>query len=554
MDKFENINAGLLGRYWRHIQSHEQAGSIVTAVTVVLLSYVLYTVMYATDIPHIKGLPEVPGALPVFGHLLKLGDDHATVCEKWWRQYGHSVFQIKLGNTRAVVVNSFDDCKRMLLGQQNAVIDRPKLYTFHGLISSTQGFTIGSSPWDDSCKRKRKAAGTALSRPALRNYYPMLDLESYCIMRDVFRESKNGEIEIDIRPYIQRYALNTTLTLCYGIRMDAVYDTLLREILTVGSAISLLRSASENYQDYVPFLRYFPNNEKNARSKNLRERRDKYLDHLLDKVRDMIKRGTDKPCISAAILKDEETKLNGVEVSSICLSLVSGGFETIPGTLTSCIGSLATPEGQAWQDRAYADIRRFYPDIRDAWSNCYVEEKIPYVNAIIKEAGRYYTVSSMSLPRKTVTEVHWNGAIIPPETMILINAQAGNHDIDHFGPDGSSFNPERWLKSIEPPTEAAVDGGLPHLSFGTGSRSCSGQFIASRLLYAALVRLLSSYRIVASNEAPPNTDYVDYNEIKTALVAIPRYFKIKLIPRDSAVLHQCLADAEDRTKAYYKEE
>jgi len=382
--------------------------------------------MFATDIPRIKGMPEIPGAVPVFGHLLKLGEDHASVCEKWWRQYNHSVFQIKLGNTRAVVVNSFEDCKKMLLGNQNAVIDRPKLYTFHGVISSTQGFTIGSSPWDDSCKKKRKAAGTALGRPALRNYYPMFDLEGYCILRDMKRDSQ-GQIEIDVRPYIQRYALNTTLTLCYGIRMDNVYDDLLREILHVGSAISLLRSASENLQDYVPALRYLPNNEKIARSKELRGRRDAYLDLLLNKVREMIRKGTDKPCISAAILKDEETKLTGVEVSSICLSLVSGGFETIPGTLTSCIGSLSTKEGQAWQDRAYEDIKRHYPDIRDAWTACFKEEKIPYINAIVKEAGRYYTVSSMSLPRKTVTEVNWNGAIIPPKTMILINAQAGNH-------------------------------------------------------------------------------------------------------------------------------
>lgn len=315
----------------------------------------------------------------------------------------------------------------MLLGHQNALIDRPKLYTFHGVISSTKGFTIGSSPWDESCKKKRKAAGTALGRPAMRNYQPMFDLETYCILRDVKKDSRNGEQELDIRPYIQRFALNTTLTLCYGIRMDAVYDTLLREILEVGSAISLLRSASENYQDYVPILRYMPNNEKNARSKDLRDRRDAYLNYLLDKVREMIKAGTDKPCISAAILKDEETKLSSVEVSSICLSLVSGGFETIPGTLTSCIGSLSTPEGQIWQDRAYEDIKRHYPDIRDAWTSCTTEEKVPYINSIVKEAGRYYTVSAMSLPRKTVTEVNWNGAIIPPKTMILINAQAGNH-------------------------------------------------------------------------------------------------------------------------------
>ncbi|KAH8713941.1 Phenylacetate 2-hydroxylase [Beauveria bassiana] len=409
------------------LSEQEHLVSVVTAVVIAALTYIIYNVMYATDVPHIHGLPEIPGAVPVFGHLLKLGEDHASTCEKWWRQYKHSVFQVKLGNTRVVVVNSFDDCKKMLLANQNAVIDRPKLFTFHGLISSTQGFTIGSSPWDESCKKKRKAAGTALSRPALRSYYPMFDLESFCILRDMRKDSQNGQVEIDVRPYIQRFALNTTLTLCYGIRMDAVYDDLLREILHVGSSISLLRSASENYQDYVPIMRYLPNNEKNARSKELRHRRDVYLDLLLNKVREMIKNGTDKPCIASAILKDQETKLSGVEVSSICLSLVSGGFETIPGTLTSCIGSLCTKEGQVWQDRAYEDIKRHYPDIGEAWTSCIKEEKIPYINAIVKEAGRYYTVSSMSLPRKTVTEVNWNGAIIPAKTMILINAQAGNH-------------------------------------------------------------------------------------------------------------------------------
>ncbi|KAJ5688861.1 hypothetical protein N7462_003253 [Penicillium macrosclerotiorum] len=517
-----------------------------------VLFYLIWKWTLTTDISHIKGLPEIPGAVPVFGHLLKLGDDHASVCERWWREYGHSVFQIKLGNTRAVVVNSFDDCRKMLLGHQNAIIDRPKLYTFHGVVSSTQGFTIGSSPWDDSCKKKRKAAGTALGRPALRNYHPMFDLESYCIVRDIHRDSQNGALELNVRPYIQRFALNTTLTLCYGIRMDAVYDDLLREILHVGSAISLLRSASENLQDYIPALRYLPNNQKNARSKELRDRRDAYLNLLLDKVRAMINKGTDKPCISAAILKDEETKLTGVEVSSICLSLVSGGFETIPGTLTSCIGSLSTPEGQIWQDRAYEDIKRYYPDNREAWTSCISEEKVPYLNAIIKEAGRYYTVSAMSLPRKTVTEVNWNGAIIPPKTMILINAQAGNHDTDHFGPTGGKFDPERWLKSIDPPVE--VEGsGLPHLSFGSGSRACSGQFIASRLLYCALLRLISSYKIVASDESPPNTDYVEYNQFKTALVAIPKDFKVKLIPRDEAITGECLSLASLRTNEHYKE-
>lgn len=289
---------------------------------------------------------------------------------------------------------------------------------------------------------------------------------------------------------------------------------------------------------------------KNQRSKSLRARRDKYLTELLDRVRDMIQKGTDKPCVSAAILKDEETKLSGVEVSSICLSLVSGGFETIPGTLTSCIGSLSTSEGQIFQDRAYEDIKRHYPNIEDAWANSLVSEDVPYVNAIVKEAGRYYTVSAMSLPRRAYQDIEWDGAIIPKGTMVLINAQAANHSVDHFGPNAATFNPERWLSDLDPPQEIQASG-IQHFSFGAGSRACSGQFIASRLLYTALVRLICSFKIVASETETPNTDYVNYNQFKSALVAIPRDFKVKLIPRDAKVTAECMKAAEYRTRDAY---
>jgi phenylacetate 2-hydroxylase len=72
-------------------------------------------------------------------------------------------------------------------------------------------------------------------------------------------------------------------------------------------------------------------------------------------------------------------------------------------------------------------------------------------------------------------------------------------------------------------------------------------------LYSALVRILLSYKIVASKESPPNTDYVEYNQFKTALVAIPKEFKVKLIPRDAAMTSECLDLAEQRTREHYKE-
>jgi phenylacetate 2-hydroxylase len=83
------------------------------------------------------------------------------------------------------------------------------LYTFHTVVSSSQGFTIGTSPWNESCKQRRKAAATALNRPAVASYMPIVDLESKSSIRDIYLDSNKGTAEINPKPYFQRFALNT---------------------------------------------------------------------------------------------------------------------------------------------------------------------------------------------------------------------------------------------------------------------------------------------------------------------------------------------------------
>lgn len=58
--------------------------------------YGLIKLLNATDVPRIKGLPEIPG-IPLLGNLLQLGVDHARVAQRWARTYG-PVFQTRLGN------------------------------------------------------------------------------------------------------------------------------------------------------------------------------------------------------------------------------------------------------------------------------------------------------------------------------------------------------------------------------------------------------------------------------------------------------------------------
>ena len=210
---------------------------------------------------------------------------------------------------RIVFANSFESVKHIWINNQSALISRPTLHTFHTVVSSSQGFTIGTSPWDDSCKQRRKAAATALNKPAVQSYMPILDLESNVSIKELLTDSVNGEKDIDPNPYFQRFALNTSLTLNYGIRIDGNIDNeLLKEIVHVERMVSNFRSTSNNWQDYVPLLRLWPSRSSEAGT--YRQRRDRYLDHLLGMLKEKITKGEDKPCITGNVLKDPEAKLN----------------------------------------------------------------------------------------------------------------------------------------------------------------------------------------------------------------------------------------------------
>ena len=208
---------------------------MLEALSPTTLSFALLTIGYflirylnSTDTPKIKNLPEIPG-IPLFGNLLQLGQHHAKIAGGWVQKYG-PVFQVRLGNRRIVFANTFDSVRQLWITNQSSLISRPTLYTFHSVVSSSQGFTIGTSPWDESCKQRRKAAATALNRPAVQSYMPIIDLESCLAIKDLMKDSNYGTVDVDPRKYFHRFALNTSLTLNYGIRIDGGIDeTLLRE-------------------------------------------------------------------------------------------------------------------------------------------------------------------------------------------------------------------------------------------------------------------------------------------------------------------------------------
>lgn len=231
-------------------QSQSIVGLLLTPqVLPFFLLAVIFTaikIIDRTDVPKIKGLPEIPG-VPIFGNLRQLGDNHALKAKEWAKKYG-PVFQVRMGNRRIVFANTFDSVRNLWITNQSALISRPMLHTFHTVVSSSEGFTIGTSPWDESCKARRKAAATALNRPAVQSYMPIIDYESLKTIREILQDSQNGKLDIDPNAYFQRYALSTSLTLNYGIKIEGnIDDNMLQEIVHVEREISNFRSTATNW-------------------------------------------------------------------------------------------------------------------------------------------------------------------------------------------------------------------------------------------------------------------------------------------------------------------
>lgn len=197
------------------------------------------------------------------------------------------------------------------------------------VLSNTAGTTIGTSPYSDSLKRRRKGAASALNRPSIQTYIPHLDLESKDFISELLKYGESGAKPIDPMPMIQRLSLSLALTLNWGVRMDSQEDALFEEITHVEEEVSKFRSTTGNLQDYVPLLRLNPFNFGSKKAREMRDRRDVYLNALNKGLEERMEKGTHSPCIQANVILDEEAKLNGAELTSISLTMLSGGLDTM---------------------------------------------------------------------------------------------------------------------------------------------------------------------------------------------------------------------------------
>lgn len=97
---------------------------------------------------------------------------------------------------------------------------------------------------------------------------------------------------------------------------------------------------------------------------------------------------------------------------------------------------------------------------------------LPYLTAVIKEAGRLFPAFSVSMPRYAPSQgLTLCGKYIPGGYTVGMNPAIVQHDSGVFGANSLDFEPDRWLESEE--RTRAMDRAI--LAWGAGTRTCVGK-------------------------------------------------------------------------------
>lgn len=296
----------------------------VSALTLlVALCYLILTEAYRSKIR----IPNIPGptGLPIVGNFYQLNPDPAETLHQWSKKYG-GVYQIMLGTTPVVVFSSMQAARDVFIGQGGSLIDKPVFYTFHSVLSSVAS-SIGTTPWSESTKRRRKTAATAMNRPAVASYLPFIDDLTKDLISDLLKTGNGGSVAFDPRHSLSRTITDLTLTVNYGARLPDD-DALLEEIIEVEDGLSRIKCPLGSTQDFIPILRLLPFNKKSAAAKEINRRRLSFLNRFSKEMEDRVEQGIDKPCIQGNCLKDPQVKLDKVDLLGISMSMVSVAFDT----------------------------------------------------------------------------------------------------------------------------------------------------------------------------------------------------------------------------------
>ncbi|KAI6135874.1 cytochrome P450 [Pisolithus croceorrhizus] len=459
--------------------------AVVWASILAIAIYVFYRLLIRNLRPSSSRYPPGPKPLPFVGNLRDLARKELWLrAETWKRVYGRITY-LHVCGLGVVFLNTPEAVFELLDKRGSIYSDRPHLVMANELCGCED--MVAFTPYGETSRRQRRLLQTALGPASIRNYHPLLELETKPFLRRLL-ENPAGYMD-----HIRRYAGGLTLSVVYGHQVKSNDDEFLR---LAEDCIDLLanRIASSGQiwlVDVFPILKHiplwFPGASFKRQAVQWKAMMQEFVDRPYNLVLDEMRKGTARPCF-VSMLVDPDT-YSGVGVgaaseSSIhendnfknifrhakepkkaystttqdhdlrwtANSIYSGSIETSLAFLSLFI--LAMVQNPHVLAQAQAEIDnvtggRRLPTFDD-------RERLRYCDAVFAETLRWGVPVPLSLPHRLKEDDVYEGMFIPKGSLIFGNIWGILRD-EKLYPEPDVFKPERFLNTANASSTAVPD-------------------------------------------------------------------------------------------------
>ncbi|KAI9454042.1 cytochrome P450 [Lactarius psammicola] len=506
-----------------------------TLMAGVLLTFLVVIVVSYARSPWRK-LPPGPRRTPIIGNALQLLDKKWLFSKDCKDRFGE-VMYLDAAGSPTIVLNSLKPAVELLERRSNNYSDRPRLIMAEiltkGLVMVFMNYT---APW----RRQRRAAQAALSKEAVRSFYPILTKEATLLVSALL--TNNDRIK-----HFQRVGASATMSILYDYpTLMSEHDTIIEEIDDYNKRVAYAAMPGNFLVDLFPWMMYIPERFAKWKRTGLQQAAEYHgmFQRLLNRVQGDLANGGTRPSFCASLIRDADRNLlTETEMAFLAGTMYSGGSGTTESTLNWwALAMVAFPEAQR---RAQAELdavvgRDRLPTFSDA-------PHLPYIHAIVKRTLRWRPVTPLGIPHVATVEDWYEGMYIPKGTACIANIWQCNHDRAVYGDDADEFRPERFLNERGELTSGPMDPNQEgHSSYGFGRRNCVGKVLANESLFIYVARILWAVNIERvrddrGNEVLPDTDGL----VDIGLVIHPTPFDFKVTPRFLEVM-SLLAEEQER--------
>lgn len=320
--------------------------------------------------------------------------------------------------------------------------------------------------------------------------------------------------------------------MAYGYTIDPhKSDTLVDLVDTMMAEFSLAAVPMAWAVDIIPALQYLPHNfpgaafQKTARKWRKSIQASAYIPYRFVQ-RQMASSSYPQSYVSKLVkhFKEEDTPdLNKEDEEAIiwsAASLYGAAADTTVITLTTF--TLAMAKFPDVQRKAQDEIDRVVGT--DRLPNFEDREKLPYIDALVKEAMRWWPVAPMGFPHTATEDIQYRGHRIPKGAYLLPAVWWFLHDPEVYA-NPESFEPDRFLSPRSEPDPISD-------VFGYGRRICPGRFFADSSLYLNIVQSLATFNITKAVGKGDRTEVVEIEaKPKPGILTHPTEFEFKVTPR-----------------------